>query len=505
MKPNIILITTDQQRKDSMSGYGFSNAQTPHLDRLAKEGVVFERSYCTSPVCTPSRASLYSGKYVSKHGAWNVGTALPEDEKLLSHRLTEAGYRTHHIGKAHFQPYLSPLEQSRESILTGWEQNFESFDGPYYGFQTVELAMGHSLYGGCGHYGMWLKQRSGRTTFEASSDCREKFGGEAYDWQIKESDHSSWWTAERAAVFLKEQKERAEQPFFLSIGFQDPHHPHAVPVERTGKINKSAMQHPQYMEGELQDKPPHFEAVHAGDWSPDHPMHGMFPMAGQSSNRFDYRLVHEEDAIKGKAYYYAMVEMIDEAVGRILQALNQNELDQNTIIIFTTDHGELLGDHGIWMKGPFHYEQLVNIPFIIHGPSYFPAGRADAIISLVDVVPTILELCEISIPSGLDGVSFKQLLLGQSASIRAAALIEHVDDPGGLRLKTVVTERYKCTIYYGEYGKQAGELYDLFEDPAEMINLWGNAQYNGIKFSMMHLLLQELEKLERREGRDVYA
>lgn len=191
MKPNIILITTDQQRVDSLGCYGFELASTPNIDRLAKNGVLFERAYCTSPVCTPSRATLYSGRYVGNHGAWNVGTKIPEDETLLSHRLSSEGYRTHHIGKAHFEPYFTKPDVSRESTEPGWETNFEDFSGPYYGFETVELAMGHSLYGLRGHYGQWVKEQTGQTEFSVECRSSSKFGGEAYIWDIPEHCHSS--------------------------------------------------------------------------------------------------------------------------------------------------------------------------------------------------------------------------------------------------------------------------------------------------------------------------
>ncbi len=265
------------------------------------------------------------------------------------------------------------------------------------------------------------------------------------------------------------------------------------------------MSPPAYEEGELNDKPPHFEAVHSGKWTKDHPLHGEFPMAGQSSHGYDYRTVDPDEAQLGKSYYYAMVEMIDEAIGSIMEALQQASLEQNTIIFFTSDHGELLGDHGIWLKGPFHYEPLINVPLLCYGPGYFSALKQDAVVSLVDIVPTILELCGLPMPAELDGVSLKGLLQGRSSEARQVALVEYVDDPEGLRLKTVVSTRYKYTVYYGEYGKQTGELYDLLLDPAEKTNVWGKEEYMSVQQNMQWQLLQELEKLESRAERKVYA
>ncbi|NOU62500.1 sulfatase-like hydrolase/transferase [Paenibacillus sp. LMG 31461] len=504
-KPNVILITTDQQRKDSLGCYGSDFVHTPHLDQLANDSALFERAYCTNPVCTPSRASIYSGKYVSHHGAWNVGTAISEDEVLLPHQFAEYGYRTHHIGKAHFQPYFITPDQSMESKEEGWETHAEQFHGPYYGFQSVELAIGHSLYGMRGHYGLWVKEQSGKTAFDAERKGTMAFGGEAYDWDLPEHLHNSRWTANRACAFIRDQAQEEKEPFFLSIGFQDPHHPHALPVERAKKINTDNIPLPNFEKGELDDKPPHFAAVQTGEWNEDHPLHGKYPMAGQSSDGNDYRLVNDEDALLGKAYYYSMVEMVDEAIGEILASLREAGIDQDTIIVFTSDHGELLGDHGIWMKGPFHYEQLINVPLLVHWPEVIPAARHGAIISLVDIAPTLMSLCGLLTRVRMDGLDASELLKGQLHYVRESALIECIDDQEKLRLKTLVTKQHKLTIYYGAYGIDYGELYDLVIDPHERRNLWNLADYRGIQSELLLKLLHELETIETRRDRIAYA
>ncbi len=162
-QPNVLVITTDQQRCDSMSCCGSEFTRTPHLDRLAREGVLFRRAYCANPVCTPARASLFSGRLPSRHGAWNAGMSLPQDQPLLSHRLAEAGYATHDIGKAHFQAYQAPLELSMESRLEGWQRRYESWHGPYHGFATVELCLGRTLCGMAGHYGLCARSQIGES------------------------------------------------------------------------------------------------------------------------------------------------------------------------------------------------------------------------------------------------------------------------------------------------------------------------------------------------------
>jgi arylsulfatase A-like enzyme len=499
--PNVILITTDQQRKDSLGCYGSDFVHTPNLDRLAEEGVTFDRAYCTSPVCTPSRATLFTGKYVSKHGAWNVGTSVPEDRNSLPHLMKKHGYRTYHIGKLHFQPFLAAAEQSRES-RTEWERIYPAFSGPYYGFDRIEMCLGHTTNGVAGHYGDWVRKKAGTVEFASRALSSSVFGGEAVLWDLPPDCTNTEWVRERALAFLDEQGENSG-PFFLNLGFQDPHHPHALPREIAQELQPERIPLPRYREGELEDKPPFFMDVYKGRWNKDHPLHGAFALAGQGFDTYRYDEVKEEDARLGRAFYYRMVELIDGAVGDILRKLEERGLADNTIVVFTTDHGELLGDHGIWMKGPFHYEPLINVPFIIRWKNRLKPGRAASdLFSLVDLAPTLLSLCGIEPPPDMDGLDFSGALLEGKPSPRQAALVEHVDDPAKIRLKTIVTERCKMTVYIGQ---PYGELYDLKADPHELQNRWSDPGCAAVRQELYGRLLLELERTENRAERIAYA
>ena len=196
---------------------------------------------------------------------------------------------------------------------------------------------------------------------------------------------------------------------------------------------------------------------------------GTYAIAGQGGGA-DYRKISEDDARLGRAYYHNMVKIIDQQMGRILECLDTCGLTENTLVIFTTDHGELLGDHGLWMKGPFHYEQLVRVPMLLRFPQAVSAGqRTQALFSQVDIVPTTLSALGLPIPSDTDGVDVMPMLTGEAASVRDSVLVECVDDPRGLRLKTIVTDTRKLTWYCGH---AYGELYDLESDPGERINQW---------------------------------
>lgn len=499
--PNILLITTDQQRADSLSVYGSAFTSTPRLDRLGRQGVRFDRAYCANPVCTPARASIFTGQYLSRHGAWNVGLNIPETAPMVSYSLAAAGYRRHYIGKAHFHSFGGPPEKSFES-LKGWEKRFPAFQGPYYGFQTVELALGHATYGIAGHYGVWVRSRVSEEAFNSFKKSTGlvsfHFGGQAHDWDIPLELHNSVWTADRAIAFLEAHADR--QPFFLAVGFQDPHHPHCLPRGFLARVNPSDVPLPDFVKGELDDKPPHFLEAHTGQIEQSR-IRGRFPVAGMGAS--DFRRVTEADARMGRAYYYGLVRLIDQETGRILDALDHTGLAENTLVVFTTDHGELLGDHGLWMKGPFHYEPLVRVPLLLRWPQGFPGGQTlSTLISHVDLAPTILSAAGLDRPAALDGFDALPLLRGEASSLRDAALIECVDDPGGLRLKTLVTVDRKLTWYCGQ---DYGELYDLETDGREKVNRWDDPAYGKDRLRLLGRLLDALEPLERRVERDCYA
>jgi uncharacterized sulfatase len=445
---------------------------------MGSEGVICNRAYCTNPVCTPSRVSIFSGQYMSRHGAWNVGVNAPEDTVMLPQLLESAGYRSHYIGKAHFQAAGAEAGKSEET-QQGWQENYPGFTGPYYGFQSVELSIGHTEYGLAGHYGHWL--RSLYTEDEIVEFNRiervgdHDFGGEAYDWDLPVASHNSVWTADRTLAFLETHD--ADQPFCLAVGFQDPHHPHCVPRDFDDRVDPQAVPLPDYEDGELDDKPPHFAVTRAGKLEGSEWL-GEYKMAGQGYGS-DYAKPTESEVRHGRAYYHTMVKLIDREVGRILDGLDRQGLTENTIVIFTTDHGELLGDHGLWLKGPFHYECLVRVPLLIRWPAAIPAGtRIDGLVSLVDLVPTLLSAAGQEAPDFVDGVNALDRLRGEAVSGRQECFVEFIDDPNGLRLKTIVTDSAKLTLYEGH---AFGELYDLLADPGEIRNLWDSEEHRSLR------------------------
>ncbi|MBD3422707.1 MAG: sulfatase-like hydrolase/transferase [Chitinivibrionales bacterium] len=502
-RPNIIIVTSDQQRKDTLGCYGARYADTPNLDRLAENGIVCERAYCTNPVCSPSRVSLFTGQSVGRHGCWNIGVNTPQDTVTIAHRLRNAGYRSHYIGKIHFQAWHSPPEHSREHcwhIVPGSKPNPRPpqplFSGPYYGFETIEWASGHTRMGLTGHYGEWVRGQVDEQQFASFARLHKitgaSFGAEACDWDLPHHLHNSVWTADRTIEFL--QRHDASQPFLLAVGFQDPHHPHALPKDFANRVTPDQTPIPSFQKGELLDKPPHFAQAQKGEYcyqgeddtTIDNRLMGQL-------NGFDYSSVSIDDARLSRSYYYSMVNLMDEQLGRIFACLDKQGLAGNTIIIFTTDHGELLGDHGLWLKGPFHYEQLINVPLIIRWPDA-KAKRVNSLVSLADIAPTLLRRSGVAFGDReLDGVSQLPVIRGDADSVRRSLLVECVDNERDLRLKTIVTKDRKLTWYHG---RKYGELYHLDTDPNEITNLWDEPDCCAERAQLLSELLGNLECLE---------
>jgi arylsulfatase A-like enzyme len=365
--------------------------------------------------------------------------------------------------------------------------------------------MGHTTFGVAGDYGAWVRGQLNETEFKALSTAtnlaQHPFGGEAWDWQMPHALHNSVWTAERSIAWLNSRPQG--DPFFLAVGFQDPHAPHALPLDFNDRVDASSVPLPDFTPGELDDKPAYFGQVHRGEFESSC-WRGEYPMAGQAASCvLDYRKVTEAEARQGRAYYYGMVQLMDAQLGRILDALDEAGLSDNTLIIFTSDHGDLLGDHGLWQKGPFHYEQMINVPLLMRWPAALEGQRQSTdLISLCDIAPTVMAAACLPVPAEMDGVNTLAVLNEGSASARDHVLVECIDNPDKLRLKTIVTADAKLTRYAGV---DWGELYDLQNDPREKVNLWDDPAHAAKKAHLLNRLLHDLEPLERRRPRLCYA
>lgn len=488
-KPNILLITSDQQHWNTIGVFN-REISTPHLDRLVREGTTFGRAYCSNPTCTPSRASIITGLYPSQHGAWTLGTKLLEDRHTIGEDFHEAGYKTALIGKAHFQPLQgTETYPSIEAYPTLQDLNYwRTFDEPFYGFHHVELARNHTNEAHVGqHYALWMEEKgctNWRDYFRPPTGTMDPT--HTYTWPIPEEYHYNTWIAERTNALLEQYKDN-DEPFFLWSSFFDPHPEYLVPEPWDTMYDPERLTIPAIVPGEHDKNPPHFRKTQELDPDFSDLMETGFSIHGYESHlRYAYgekKLLTDEDRKKLVAIYYGMISMMDNYIGKILDKLDALGLAEDTIVVFTTDHGHFFGQHGLQAKGGFHYEDLIKLPFIVRYPGQVPAGKqSDAIQSLVDLAPTFLSMSGLPPVQGMSGVDQSEVWLGRQAQARDHAIVEFRHEPTTIHQKTYVDGRYKITVYYNQ---TYGEIFDLQVDPGELNNLWDEPAYTRLKMELL--------------------
>jgi arylsulfatase A-like enzyme len=480
---NILLITSDQQHWNTL-GYLNPEVRTPNLDRLARQGVSFGRAYCVNPTCTPTRASIITGLYPSQHGAWSLGTKLPEDVPTVGECFTRAGYRTALVGKAHFQPLKATDEYpSLESYPIMQDLDFwREFHGPFYGFEHVELARNHADEAHVGqHYALWMEEQGCRNWRDYFMPPTGNNPNQKHRWLIPEEFHYDRWIAERTNELLERYAENGES-FFLWSSFFDPHPPYLAPEPWDTMYDPESLTVPHITPGEHDANPPHFRLTQEArpDFSP-------WRESGQALHGFHSHL-HDPGALaKNIAVYYGMISLMDKYIGRILDRLDELDLAQDTLVLFTTDHGHFFGQHGLIAKGPFHYEDMVKVPLIVRCPGQAGAGKtSDALQSLVDLAPSFLGACGLDIPRAMTGIDQSGVWLGRIESARDHVIVENRHEPTTIHVKTYVDDRYKLTVYYNQ---PYGELFDLVEDPGEVRNLWSDPTRADLKAELTRKLL----------------
>lgn len=485
-RPNVLLITSDQQHHRAL-GVHEPVLRTPALDRLAAEGTLFERAYCPNPTCTPSRSSIITGLYPSVHEAWSLGTKLAEDVPTVGAMLTEAGYATSLIGKAHFQPMASTPEQtSLECPEVIHDLDFwRGFSGPFYGFQHVELTRGHGdEYTAGMHYGLWLEEQglsNWRDYFTRGDPARRDVPPRTYAWDLPAHLHYTTWTAERAVAAI-DTAVAEDRPFLCWASFHDPHPPYLVPEPWASMYDPADVTPGRLEPGEL-DRMPLWHRLTQTE-QPDFSPWKETPYANHG---FTSHIVDEATLRKNIATYYGMTSFLDAGVGRLLNHLDTLGIADNTLVIFTSDHGHFLGQHGLTAKGAFHYEDLLLVPFLVRYPGHVPAGhRSHALQSLVDLAPTLLDATGVPVPGHMQGVNQLPVWTGALESARDHVVVENRHQPTAIQLRTYVDQRYKLTLYRGH---PWGELFDLANDPEERRNLFAESEYAALRAELLHRFL----------------
>ena len=484
-RPNILLITSDQQRADC-NGFENKNIKTPHIDRIAREGTRFSACITPNLVCQPSRAAILTGMLPLTHGVWDNGVDLDPQvgEAGFAGTLAQAGYQTGFIGKAHFSTKSTFAPTGTPECNKSQAKYGPNWFGPYMGFQHCELvALGHLHRTrpleepAVGHYERWLKSRDGGDGIKLWAAETRAGTGAAQTWYsaLPAAWHSSTWVADRAINWI-DNASRKDAPFCAWVSFPDPHHAFDCPEPWSLMYDPKDMVLPKHRMRDFERRPWWHKAQLEGKPQLADPVMLKFRAEGS-------RVPDQTDAQLAEmtANYYGMISQIDHNVGRIMSALEAAGVLDNTLVVYTTDHGELLGNHGLYLKGPTPYEDLLRVTMVVRGPRVASRQLVVEPVSTLDLSATFYEYAGVAKSADAQSRSLAKLLHG-GAETRDVAYSEWHVHPSrcgvALKLRTVRTKRFKCTF---ELESGAGELYDLENDPGEMNNLFDDAGYAHVR------------------------
>lgn len=422
-RPNVLWIMSDEHNPYVVGCYGDRVVQTPNIDSLAASGVRFANAYCQHPLCVPSRSALMTGRYCFELGAWDNGSQLPEGIRTMGHHFSEAGYITGASGKMH---------------LVGKDKHV--------GFKLRPL-------GDAGADVLWRAAEDVRKV--AGAVCQPAVAGPSDDPLETFQDYQATQAAIR---MLKENRDR---PFMFWVSYIFPHFPFVSPEIYYNRY-RGRMRLPEVTREEIARLP-----VYLQKYREEHLWANLT----------------DEQILTARAAYYGNVNFIDDEVGKLLKALDELDLTRNTIIVYTTDHGEMLGEHGLWRKNCF-YEQSARIPLIISYPPALPKGKVvSEVVEQFNLFPTISELCGLGTPTGISARSMVKLMRGEEKEWRDVAFSEYEAHPLQSSNRMVRTHRWK----YNWFELNPPQLFDMKNDPGEIQNLADTPEGKKV--------IAELEKL----------
>ena len=476
-RPNILWIIADQLRADHV-GFGGAAVNTPNLDALAARGCIFDRAHVANPICMPNRCSMLTGRMPSAHGVIFNDRSLDWGANTFVRELAKVGYNTALIGKSHIQHGMShnvvrdygESATVHDPLPPGWDtlenpQRYLTDEIPvmneFYGFQHTEFAIGHGDTA-TGHHYRWALAGGADPADLVMEPGPENPALQRYDgwWQVFQPRlpaefYSTTFVTERTVDWLGTQD--GSKPWLLQCSFPDPHHPFTPPGKWWDRYQAADMPVPATFADPLTDAPAHLRKIQS--WEP----------RGDYVNMFG----PTEDLVRhAMAAEFGMIEMMDEGIGRVLAALDDSGQRDNTVVVFTSDHGDMFGDHGLMLKSTMHYQGCLRVPLIISTPGAGPT-RTNALASSLDLSATFLDLADVAPFADMQGKSLAAILADPAASVRETVLVEEdmplarLGGPLPLRTRTVVDERYR----YTRYSTGEVELYDLAADPDETVNL----------------------------------
>ncbi|MFT3853528.1 MAG: sulfatase-like hydrolase/transferase [Ilumatobacteraceae bacterium] len=490
MGRKILFVTTDQQRYDTLGCNGGTLSRTPVADGLAAAGIRYERAHPQSVVCMPSRSTMLTGQHPSTHGVWMNGVALPATAPSVAAELQTAGYRTALVGKPHFEPFLDPFGRFEQNNL-GRTGTF----GPHRGFDHVEFA----THGAAGplHYSQWLT----RTHPEAVSGFYPVLDGElevnatgggdtgapqVHDNPIPREWYHTDWVADRTIAWLDGLD--AGDDWFCWMSFPDPHHPWDPPQSELGRVDWRDVPLPAgYVtdaaarEAVLDAKPRHWRAWYDGRLVSNYEAPLRWVPATMTADQV--REVNARNAVE--------VELIDEALGRVLRAISAHGWGDDVDVILTTDHGELQGDFGLLFKGPYHVDALMRLPLIWRpAPSAgMPAAVVSRPVGHVDLAPTFCAIAGIEPRAWMEGQALP-VSDGDADERGFERVLTEWDSElfgVGVHLRTICRDGWVCTTYLpgSEHDGTEGELYSLADDPLQQVNRWDDPSLAALRSDLV--------------------
>lgn len=457
-KQNVLFITCDQLRMDSLGLYGNDVVKTPHIDELFNKGIIFDNLFTNFPVCAPNRSMLATGRWHTVNGLVFNGYELPHDETTMMDIFRGNGYTTYGVGKMHFTPqwdFDMDADSGRGAI------NPQPTEFPHYGFDYCQITE-DSRYG---PYADYLAEHGYDTwadlhSFSPGMQCA------TVPSPYPEKHAQTTWITNRAIDYIAGNGD--EKPFFMWLSYVHPHHPFNPPEPWASMYDPKDMPLPIYLEGEHDYRSKRFHDFWTGK------------IGGHEKS--DLKSFPPERWQKIKAYYYGMISMIDHNIGRVIHQLKEVGEFENTIFVFTTDHGELLGDHHLLYKS-YGYDSVTRMPLMIRRPSDEQQRRLPMLCQSLDVMPTVLETGKIKEPDGLNGESLYSWLDGDKKIKHDHVLIRRGN------YHSIQTLDFRLTIYTNG---DAAELYDLKKDPDELNNVFTKDEYVEKKNELISKLVLEL-------------
>ncbi len=464
-RPNVLWIMSDQHHAACWSKGGRPEVKTPALSRLADRGTTFTRAYCNNPICGPSRVCFLTGQHVSHHqvSGNNILNCTVEAQRNLGKVFRDAGYQTALIGKAHL-PRL-------------WVE--EGFEHRRY----CDLADADADNPRSCHYFDHLVRSGLGDAYDQGKLTPDRPGSrmEAFVSEIPLTHSLEVWTGNEMVSFLENREK--DRPFFAQMSFQRPHDPYAPSPERANSYDPARLSVPanadDYLLRRLAGKPA-FQQDHA---------------QGEPGSGYPYRPQNEEDLKKQLSHYYALISMIDEQIGRVMNCLEASgELD-NTIIVYHADHGDLAGEHGMMLKNMGIYEAIHRIPFILSYPGG-PKGKVEErMIASVDLFSTLCVLAGLEEPAGGDG----QVIVGENAAFRNHVVCEW-DFVGEPQEKVFAVRDQEYRLVYYPQRPDDGELYHCKRDPGEEHNLYSDPKETATRLRLLMLIFNQISNYRRRHG-----